>query len=87
MTMAESFDRLRESSILSDHLSTQIKKSVEFRNIAVHDYCPIDRDIVYAVCTNHLDDFRDFTREIMKGVQAPSLSSPLQPPRSGGMLS
>ena len=65
MTMAESFERLRESGILSDHLCMRIKKSVGFRNIAVHDYFSIDWDIVYAVCTGHLDDFRDFAREIL----------------------
>jgi len=73
MTMAESFERLRESGILSDHLCTRIKKSVGFKNIAVHDYFSIDWDIVYAVCTSHLDDFRAFAREILRWMQTDML--------------
>ncbi|GAU08751.1 hypothetical protein DPF_1467 [Desulfoplanes formicivorans] len=70
MTMAESFERLRECGILSDHVCTRMKKSVGFRNIAVHDYFSIDWNIVHTVCTNHLDDFSTFAREIMHWMQA-----------------
>lgn len=65
MTMAESFDCLHQAGILSPGLLNRMKKSVGFRNIAVHDYFAIDWNIVHALCTTHLDDFRHFAQEIM----------------------
>ena len=38
-----------------------------FRNILVHDYIKLDREIVFAVIKNNLDDFRTFAR-IISGV-------------------
>ena len=66
LSMADSFDRLRQANILSEHTCLRMKKAVGFRNIAVHDYCSIDLDIVYSVCTKNLEDFKNFSREIMK---------------------
>jgi uncharacterized protein YutE (UPF0331/DUF86 family) len=45
MTMAESFDCLHQAGILSPGLLNRMKKSVGFRNIAVHDYFAIDWNI------------------------------------------
>ena len=36
------------------------------RNTAVHAYQEIDWHIVYRIITKHLDDFRDFARQLLK---------------------
>lgn len=45
-------------------LALRLKKSVGFRNIAVHAYDSIDWDIVFAIATDHLQDFMDYARVI-----------------------
>jgi len=57
MTMAESFERLHEAGVISGGLAERMRRSVGFRNIAVHEYDSLDWDVVFAVVTGHLDDF------------------------------
>ena len=45
-------------------LADRLKKAVGFRNIAVHNYERINSEIVHAVCSRHLDDFRTFARTV-----------------------
>ncbi len=63
-TMGETFDRLAEGKVVDGALADRLKKAVGFRNIAVHNYERINWDIVHAVCSRHLDDFRTFAREV-----------------------
>ena len=42
-----------------------MKKSVGFRNIAVHNYDAIDWHIVHSICRLHLGDFREFAVRIL----------------------
>jgi uncharacterized protein YutE (UPF0331/DUF86 family) len=44
-------------------------KAVGFRNTAVHAYQEIDWEIVYRIITEHLSDFRDFSRQILTAVK------------------
>lgn len=60
--MGEAFDRLAERGLLAPDLALRMKKSVGFRNIAVHAYDNIDWQIVFAIVTHHLDDFEAFAR-------------------------
>lgn len=39
---------------------------VGFRNIAVHDDQSINWEILKQIIENHLDDFTDFTKQILK---------------------
>ena len=39
---------------------------VGFRNIAVHDYQALDLDILEAILDKHIDDFKDFTKIVLK---------------------
>jgi len=39
---------------------------VGFRNIAVHAYDALDRSILESILKNHLGDFQDFYRVIIK---------------------
>jgi uncharacterized protein YutE (UPF0331/DUF86 family) len=63
-TMGETFDRLAEGKVIDGALADRLKKAVGFRNIAVRNYERINWDIVHAVCSRHLDDFRTFAREV-----------------------
>lgn len=63
-TMGETFDRLAEGGVIEQALAERLKKSVGFRNIAVHNYSTLDMNIVHAIATRHLDDFRLFARAV-----------------------
>jgi uncharacterized protein YutE (UPF0331/DUF86 family) len=63
-TMADNFAILQEANIITPALADRMIKAVGFRNIAVHSYQTIDWNIVYQICTRHLDDFRQFAKAI-----------------------
>ena len=63
-TMSEAFQRLAEMQIINNYLAEQLKKSVGFRNLAVNNYHDLNWDIVSAVATKHLEDFKEFARNI-----------------------
>lgn len=63
-TMAEHFDALSRLQIISPALADRMKKAVGFRNLAVHSYQVIDWNIVFQICTRHLDDFRQFAKAV-----------------------
>ncbi len=64
-TMAQTFDVLKKAGCLEAATAERMAKSVGFRNTAVHAYQEIDWDIVYCIITEHLDDFREFARQIL----------------------
>lgn len=63
-TMSEAFQRLAEMQIINSNLADRLKKSVGFRNLAVHNYHDLNWDIVFAVASKHLEDFKEFARNI-----------------------
>lgn len=63
-TMADTFTSLKEVNVIPPALANRMMKAVGFRNIAVHSYQTIDWNIVYQICTRHLDDFRQFAKAI-----------------------
>ncbi len=63
-SMTDSFDNLNKENIISDEVCLRMKKSIGFRNIAVHEYSSINWDIVFSVATMEIDDFRKFAKEI-----------------------
>ena len=65
-TMGETFSALAEMGLLSDSVADAMKKSVGFRNIAVHGYENLNMAIVFSIATEHLEDFRQFAREIQR---------------------
>lgn len=65
-TMGQTFDTLATLGIISNELAARMKKAVGFRNIAVHNYESIDWQIVHAIATRHLDDFKDFARAVVE---------------------
>ena len=61
-TMGEIFQRLVELEFITQHLADRLRKSVGFRNLAVHNYHDLNWDIVFAVASKHLVDFEEFAR-------------------------
>jgi len=67
-TMAETFNRLKRAGIIDENTAMRMGKAVGFRNTAVHAYQEIDWEIVYRIVTEHLGDFRDFSRQVLTAV-------------------
>lgn len=68
-TMSESFEMLGELGVVDTKSAQCMKAAVGFRNISVHGYQKIDWAIVFSIITIHLDDFREFARQIVKWVK------------------
>lgn len=66
VTMGQTFDVLADQGIIDAELAMRIKKTVGFRNIAVHNYEAINWQIVHAIATSHLSDFRDFAQAVIQ---------------------
>ena len=64
-TMAGTFQALATQGILDEALGAKLKKSVGFRNIAINQYQDINHKILFAVITEHLQDFKDFAKAIL----------------------
>lgn len=60
------FDVLMEEKVISKKLNNQLFGIVNFRNILVHDYEKIDREIVYDNLQKNIDQFVLFKKEIVK---------------------
>lgn len=60
------FSVLDEKGIISPKLSSQLIGMASFRNILVHDYEKIDREIVYQKLQKNIVDFTDFKKEILR---------------------
>jgi len=58
----EAFDLLQGASIIDDALCKRMHGLVGFRNTAIHNYKKLDLDIVEAVITHRLQDFRDLIK-------------------------
>jgi len=63
--MAQTFVCLKQAGYLDEKTAERMRKAVGFRNTAVHAYQGMDWEIVYRIITDHLTDFRDFSRQIM----------------------
>ncbi len=62
----DAFTLLQTAGILSADLTTRMQRMVGFRNIAVHEYARLNLDVVQAIITKQLDDFRTFSSAIVK---------------------
>lgn len=60
------FAVLGENKIISPRLSERLVGIANFRNILVHDYEKIDREIVYQKLQENIVDFADFKKEILR---------------------
>ena len=62
--MGETFEHLSTQQFINDELAQRLKKSVGFRNLAVHNYNELNWSIVHAIATLHLIDFKTFADAI-----------------------
>ena len=62
----DSFDLLFKAQLLSEELTSNLKKMVGLRNIAVHDYQELNIPIIKYVIEHHLIDFELFIKVIQK---------------------
>lgn len=65
INMGQSFEVLAERDVISRELADDMRKSVGFRNIVVHNYEVVDWQVVFAICHYHLDQFRQFAEVFM----------------------
>ena len=61
-TMGQTFDILAQSGLVTTELAHNLKKAVDFRNIAVHNYDAINWQIVHSIVKNHPTDFSAFAK-------------------------
>ena len=62
----DAFTLLQTAGILPAELATRMQRMVGFRNVAVHEYTRLNLDVVQAIITKQLDDFRTFSSTIVK---------------------
>lgn len=65
-TSRDAFDILQSHSIIDERIAYRLKAMVGFRNIAVHDYQTLSLDILQQIIDKHLEDFTDYTKQILK---------------------
>ena len=64
-TMSESFTVLEKLGVIDREVSIKMKKSVGFRNIAIHSYDDLDLNLTFEIAYKHLNDFKDYIRQIV----------------------
>jgi uncharacterized protein YutE (UPF0331/DUF86 family) len=62
----DAFDLLLQADLIEAGLAGRLKRMVGFRNVAVYDYRKLDLQIVQKIVTEHLDDFLEFTRTLLR---------------------
>lgn len=62
----DAFSFLEKKGIISASLSHKMKAMVGFRNIAVHDYQEINLVILQKILDEHLVDFSQFTKALLR---------------------
>jgi uncharacterized protein YutE (UPF0331/DUF86 family) len=65
-TSRDAFDMLHGALIIDENTVKRLKAMVGFRNIAVHDYQTVNLDILQQIVANHLEDFTDYTKQILR---------------------
>lgn len=65
---ADTFQVLKENSIVDDSLYDSLVKMAEFRNIVVHQYEGVDSGIVLTILKSHLSDFERFRDVVLANI-------------------
>ena len=64
-TIKDNFKFLKNAGIINEELTLRMESMVGFRNIAIHDYQTIDRDILKSILSNNLKDLEDFYTTVL----------------------
>jgi len=59
------FKLLHRVGAIDTSVAERMSKAVGFRNLAVHEYTRVEWTIVFVIITEHLDDFREFSRQLL----------------------
>ncbi len=62
----ESFALLMRAGVVDAETVTKMEKMTGFRNIAVHDYQPLDPEILKSVLVHRLKDLEDFYAAVLR---------------------
>jgi len=64
-TIKDNFKFLKNAGIINEELTLRMESMVGFRNIAIHDYQAIDRDILKSILVKNLKDLEDFYTTVL----------------------
>lgn len=62
------FKILANNNIIDKNLADKLMKMAGFRNILVHDYLDLDRELEYEIISNNLEDIKKFMKVAVKYV-------------------
>jgi len=62
----EIFTILERANLISADLSKNLQAMVGFRNIAIHDYCNLDLDIIKSIIEKNLNDLLTFNKIVLQ---------------------
>ncbi|MEX6702746.1 DUF86 domain-containing protein [Peribacillus frigoritolerans] len=65
-TSRDAFDMLHSALVIDENTVKRLKAMVGFTKIAVHDYQTVNIDSLQQIIENHLGDFTDYTKQILK---------------------
>ncbi len=64
----QSFDILANHQIIDTDIAKILKKMVGFRNVSVHEYQAVNKEIVKSIIEHHLDDFEVYYSQVHRFV-------------------
>ncbi len=62
----EAISLLYNEKVISEHIASRLDGIVGFRNILVHEYGKIDREMVFEYLQRKTNDFVDFKKEVLE---------------------
>lgn len=62
----DTFTLLEQSGWITSTVAEQMRRMVGFRNVAVHDYQALQLPITLNILTQHLDDFLNFSQQMLR---------------------
>ena len=62
----EVVDILEEEKIIPSIMATKLSNIASFRNVLVHEYVKIDREIVYNILKTKIPELESFAKSIVK---------------------
>jgi uncharacterized protein YutE (UPF0331/DUF86 family) len=63
----DTFSLLEHAHWITAPVAEHMRRMVGFRNVAVHDYQALQLPIILNILTQHLDEFLEFSRQMLKG--------------------
>jgi len=65
-TIKDNFDLLKNAGIITSNIDAKMKAMTGFRNIAIHNYQQINRNILKSILQNNLQDLEEFYTAVLK---------------------